>query len=65
MMKLDQIADNISDEVIKNSFQELLSEEEETSSISEESPSSSESEDKKQASKINKMIRQSLDSNKV
>lgn len=46
MMKLDQIADNISDEVIKNSFQELLSEEEETSSLSEESPSSSESEDK-------------------
>jgi hypothetical protein len=46
MMKLDQIADNISDEIIKNSFQELLSEEEETSSVSEESVLSSESEEK-------------------
>jgi len=45
-MKLDQIADNISDEIIKNSFQELLSEEEETSSVSEESVLSSESEEK-------------------
>jgi hypothetical protein len=46
MMKLDQIADNISDEIIKNSYQELLSEEEETSSVSEESVLSSESEEK-------------------
>lgn len=45
-MKLDQIADNISDEIIKNSYQELLSEEEETSSVSEESVLSSESEEK-------------------
>ena len=65
MLKLDQIADNISDEVIKNSFQELLSEEEESSSVSEESPQSSESEDKTQASKINQMIRRSLDSCKL
>ena len=45
-MKLDQIADNISDEIIKNSYQELLSEEEETSSVSEERVLSSESEEK-------------------
>lgn len=56
-MKLDLIADNISDEVIKNSFQELLSEEEETSSVSEDSPSSSESEDKPKTPQINNMIR--------
>ena len=65
MLKLDQIADNISDEVIKNSFQELLSEEEESSSVSEESPQSSDSEDKTQASKINQMIRRYLDSCKL
>lgn len=65
MMKLDQIADNISDEIIKNSYQELLSEEEETSSVSEESVLSSESEEKIQASKVNQMIRQSLDSCKL